>query len=196
MAKPKTGARNPAVFCQTAFGMDGLTISPTLTQTPFAVVTLIAAPALLTNSCSLLALGTINRMLRTRDRMTELYRESETPGRSEEDQQIIVEKVNRVEQQAFLLLRGLLAIYVALGAFICATLVTLVGAGLTPYLGGRGFNVLAACGLILGAVGVGGLVFGCVNLFRATQSSVVNLRLEARMIRERWARHQAALKEK
>jgi len=34
-----------------------------LTQSPFAVLTFIAAPALLTNSSSVLALSTINRML-------------------------------------------------------------------------------------------------------------------------------------
>jgi len=44
-----------------------------LTQNPFAALTFVAAPALLTNASSVLALGTINRMLRTRDRMHELF---------------------------------------------------------------------------------------------------------------------------
>jgi len=48
-----------------------------LSQSPFAVVTFIAAPALLTNASSVLAMSTINRMLRTRDRMRELYLQSE-----------------------------------------------------------------------------------------------------------------------
>jgi len=44
-----------------------------LTQSPFAVLTFIVTPALLTNSSSVLALSTINRMLRTRERMNESY---------------------------------------------------------------------------------------------------------------------------
>lgn len=51
-----------------------------LTQNPFAALTFVAAPALLTNASSVLALGTINRMLRTRDRMHELFTESKTGG--------------------------------------------------------------------------------------------------------------------
>jgi hypothetical protein len=47
-----------------------------LTNNPFAVLTFIAAPALLTNATSVLAMSTINRMLRTRDRMHELFKES------------------------------------------------------------------------------------------------------------------------
>ena len=44
-----------------------------LTHSPFAVLTFIVAPALLTNSSSVLALSTINRTLRTRERMHELF---------------------------------------------------------------------------------------------------------------------------
>jgi len=161
--------------------MDGAS----LTQTPFAVVTLIAAPALLTNSSSVLALSTINRMLRTRDRMKELFAQSEAGRWSRAEAKRLVEQVNRVERQALLLLRALLSIYVALGAFISATLITLLGAGLAPFAGGGSFRALAGLGLALGFVGVGGLVVSCVNLFHATQISVVNLRVEAALIRER-----------
>ena len=52
----------------------------TLVQSPFAALTFIAAPALLTNASSVLALSTINRMLRTRDRMHELFVKSEGDG--------------------------------------------------------------------------------------------------------------------
>ena len=52
--------------------------STLLTQNPFAVLTIIVAPALLTNASCLLALSTINRLLRTRDSMRELLKESES----------------------------------------------------------------------------------------------------------------------
>jgi hypothetical protein len=53
-----------------------------LTQSPFAALTFVAAPALLTNASSVLALGTINRMLRTRERMHELFDESKAGGQT------------------------------------------------------------------------------------------------------------------
>ena len=76
--------------------MDGTT----LTQSPFAVLTFIVAPALLTNSSSVLALSTINRMLRTRERMTQLLAKSEEAGQSEAETMRLLEQVNRVEKQA------------------------------------------------------------------------------------------------
>ena len=159
----------------------------TLSQSPFAVLTFIAAPALLTNASSVLALSTINRMLRTRDRMHELFARSETPQRSEADARRLVEQGDRVERQAVLLLRALHAIYVALGAFSGATLVTLLGAGLAPYQGAIWFRILVWMGMGLGFVGVGGLMLGSANLFRATQLSLINIREEAALIRERQA---------
>jgi hypothetical protein len=155
-----------------------------LTQGPFTALTFIAAPALLTNASSVLALSTINRMLRTRDRMHELFANSDDV-QSESDSKLLVEQVNRVEKQAVLLLRALRSIYVALGAFSAATLVTLVGAGLSPFQGAIWFRLLVWLGLMLGFVGVGGLVFGSASLFQATQLSLINIRSEATLIRER-----------
>jgi hypothetical protein len=40
-------------------------------------------------------------------------------------------------------------------------------------------------GLLLGFAGVGGLIGGCVNLFHATQLSLINIREEAATIRAR-----------
>src|ERR1044071_4972890 len=97
-----------------------------LTQRPFAVLTFIVAPAILTNATSVLAMSTINRMLRTRERMQELFGQSETS--TEFRGARFVEQANRVENQAVLLLGAMRAIYVALGAFAAASLVTLLGA--------------------------------------------------------------------
>jgi hypothetical protein len=163
--------------------------STSLTQSPFAVVTFIAAPALLTNASSVLAMSTINRMLRTRDRMRELYNQSEE-GKDLEPgaRRAFVEQVDRVEKQAVLLLRGLRAIYVALGAFACATLVTLLGALLAPFNEAVLFRFMAGLGLMMGFVGVGGLVVGASRLFQATKLSLVSIREEAEMIRRRQQR--------
>jgi Protein of unknown function (DUF2721) len=158
-----------------------------LTQSPFAALSFIVAPALLTNASSVLAMSTINRMLRTRDRMTELLNKSEAGVQSESDASLLVDTVNRVETQAALLLRALHSIYVALGAFASATLVTLLGAGAASLLGELWLQVTAWLGVVLGIVGVGGLVLGCANLFYATRLSLINIHEEAAIIRERLA---------
>src|SRR5437879_8500486 len=162
-----------------------------MAQSPFAPLTFVAAPALLTNASDLLALSTINRMLRTRDRMHELFAKSEAGGQSERDALRLIEQVNRVERQAALLLRSLHSIYVALAAFACATLVTLLGAGVASFHGALWLHLLASLGVGLGFVGVGGLVFGCDGLFQATQLSLLNIREEAALIRERQATRRA-----
>jgi len=159
-----------------------------MVQSPFGALTFVAAPALLTNASSVLALSTINRMLRTRDRMHELFAKSEAGGQSERDALRMVEQVNRVERQAALLLRALRSIYVALAAFACATLVTLLGASVASFHGALWLHLLASLGVLLGFVGVGGLVLGCFSLFQATQLSLLNIREEAALIRERQAR--------
>jgi hypothetical protein len=167
--------------------------SMTLTQSPFGVLTFIVAPALLTNASSVLAMSTINRMLRTRDRMHELFAKSEESGQSERETARLIEQVNRVEKQAVLLLRALHSIYVALGAFSGATLVTLLGAGLASFQGALWFRVLAGLGLALGLIGVGGLVFGSASLFQATQLSLISIREEAALIRQRQAKREAGV---
>src|SRR2546423_322558 len=99
---------HPPACCMGRRNMESVSIA----QSPFAVVTFIAAPALLTNASSVLAMSTINRMLRTRDRMRELYLQSEGGKQLEpEASRLFIDQVNRVERQGVLLLRGLRAIY-------------------------------------------------------------------------------------
>lgn len=164
------------------------------TQSPFAVLTLIGAPALLTNTSSVLALSTTTRMLRTRERMEALFAKSAAGGLSSSESARLVDTVNRVEIQAGLLLRSLHAIYVALASFSAATLVTLLGAALAPYQGALWFRGLTWMGLGLGLAGVSGLVFGCMKLFQATQLSLLMTREEAGLIRDQQSRSSAELK--
>ena len=168
--------------------MDGISLS----QSPFAALTFVAAPALLTIASSVLALSTINRMLRTRDRMHELFARSEKATElAGAEAMRLVEQVDRVEKQAALLLASLRSIYVALASFACATLVTLLGAGLAPLQGALWLRLLAGLGVALGLAGVGGLVISCLNLFRATQLSLLNIQDEASVIRGRHANRPA-----
>src|SRR5271170_4280725 len=156
--------------------------SSLLTNNPFAVLTFIAAPAILTNATSVLAMSTINRWLRALDRMHELLKESE--GGIPPDEKFI-ERVNHVERQAMMLLGALHWIYVALGAFAAATLVTLLGGVAGEFGNELVTRVVVGLGLLLGFIGVGGLIGGCAHLFRATQFSLANIHAEAAIIRAR-----------
>jgi len=165
-------------------GMDGTSF----VQSPFTLVTSIVAPAMLTNASTVLAMSTINRLLRTRDRMASLYNKSETETLTDTESTHLVEQVNRVERQAMHLLKAMRAIYVALGAFAAATLVTLFGAVTEHLHAATSAKALTEVGIALGTVGVCGLTKGSVNLFRATQISIINISEEAEMIRARQAR--------
>ncbi|MCW8132073.1 MAG: DUF2721 domain-containing protein [Planctomycetota bacterium] len=155
-----------------------------LAHSPFAALTFIAAPALLTNASSVLALSTTNRMLRTRDQMRELYLKSEAGSVSAREAARHLNLVSRVERQATLIMGALYSIYVALAAFASSTLVTLLGVGLEAPLGSWWLFATACVGVALGFIGVGGLVKGCVNLLRATNLSLLNIHEEAGLIRE------------
>jgi hypothetical protein len=154
-------------------------------HSPFAALTLIVAPAMLTNASCVLAMSTINRMLRTRERMRELLKESEADGAPLEDVARNTRQVDRVERQAVLLMGALGSIYVALGSFALATLVSLLGAAFATTENPGPFRVLAMMGFVLGFVGVTGLVIGSARLFHATQLSLLNIREEAEAIRRR-----------
>jgi hypothetical protein len=166
------------------WNMMGKMIGPdSFTQNPFAVLTFIVAPAILTNATSVLALSTINRMLRARERMHQMYAESE--GAASACSKTFLAQVNRAERQGMLLLGAMRWIYVSLGAFAAASLVTLLGA-LSGHWGDEILvRVIIGAGLLLGLTGVAGLIGGCANLFRATQLSLVNIREEAALIRAR-----------
>ena len=101
-----------------------------LSQNPFALLSLIAAPAVLTNSASVLVMSTTNRFLRASERMRALSVRVEekklTPGL----RALVRKQVDRTERQAVLLLSALRAAYTAIGSFASASLISILGAGL------------------------------------------------------------------
>jgi hypothetical protein len=139
----------------------------------------------LTNAASVLALSTSNRFLRNSERMRAFSEAALKGPATPEAAKLLVEQANRTERQAMYLLRGLRAAYFALGAFVSASLISVLGAGLATSSLHVGFRMLAALALAIGFAGAGGLVWACMNLMSATHLSMLNMSEEAELIRKR-----------
>jgi hypothetical protein len=121
---------------------------------PFAALSLIVAPAILTNACSVLIMSTSNRFARTVDRARVLSREIEGEdggaGASESATARRLSELTVVETRSLLLLRAMRSGYMALSGFASAALLSLVGAVLVsaaPSFLGHALEALAIAAL-------------------------------------------------
>jgi Protein of unknown function (DUF2721) len=156
-----------------------------LSQNPFALLSLIAAPAVLTNAASVLVMSTTNRFLRASERMRALAVRVEekkvTPGL----RALLRGQVDRTERQAVLLLGALRAAYTAIGSFASASLISILGAGIASTSFVRiGFHFMAGLALAVGVLGASALVLACARLLEATRLSMLNMSEEAALIRK------------
>jgi hypothetical protein len=137
---------------------------------PFAVLSLIAAPAILTNACSVLAMSTSNRLARAADRTRELSKQLEgSGGLSAPDTDRRLRELTVSEQRTLQLVAALRSIYLALGSFAFATLMSLIGAVLAPVDNGVLLRTLEAIAVAGGIVAVSSLVHGSILLVRETR---------------------------
>lgn len=145
---------------------------------PFAILTFIVAPAILTNSSSVMALGTGNRFARAIDRARLLSEEVEGKE-NDPDPQIVLRlrQLKFAEKRILLLVRALTAFYLSVGSFAAASLISLLGAFF--FLAHHEVLHLVTLGgaFCAGAAGVGGLVTGSTLL-------VWESRLAYRILRE------------
>jgi uncharacterized protein DUF2721 len=140
---------------------------------PFSILSFIVAPAVLTNASSILILSTSNRLARAVDSARELTAVLEGPEQPAHPQaQAMSHELTAVQQRTRMLIRALRAIYIAVGGFASAALLSLLGAVLTPVLPSllsRGFELVAVGA---GIIAVMGLVRGAVLLVRETRIAV------------------------
>jgi hypothetical protein len=163
---------------------DAMADPASLAQNPFALLSLIAAPAVLTNAASVLALSTSNRFLRASERMRAIairYDEAKPA----ETRALLVKQLSRVERQAVMLLNALRAAYVAIGSFVSASLISILGAGVASSSLRAAFTFLAGLALVAGVIGAAGMVWACVNLLGATRLALLNMSEEAAQIHKR-----------
>jgi hypothetical protein len=156
---------------------------------PFAVLTAVVAPAILTNASSVLALGTGNRLARVVDRTRVVAAELAALGPESPDYQEWATQLEPLHVRAQLLVKALRSFYAGLGLFAASALVS-VGGSIAAYYGQRlVFEAAAALAVLTGASAVLGLVSGCVLMVRETQLAVRILAEEAKI---RAQRHRVA----
>ena len=155
---------------------------------PFAVLSLIVAPALLTNASSVLSMSTSNRLARAADRARELSRQlEESSDLSSFDNARRLRELMIAERRTMMLIQALRSFYVALGGFASATFVSLVGAVLVPVGAGAFVTIPEMLGIAAGLVAVGAIVNGSVILLRETRLAVQAIRERAANVRARAA---------
>ena len=151
---------------------------------PFAALSLIVAPAILTNACSVLIMSTSNRFARTIDRARVLSREIEgEPSAAEAVTARRLQELAVVETGSLLLLRAMRSGYRALSGFASAALLSLLGASLVavgPAIVTHGLEVLA---IASGAAAVGALIHASSLLVRETRLAVDVLQARAAGLR-------------
>ncbi len=158
------------------------------TENPFAVLSLIAAPAILTNASSVLAMSTSNRLARAVDRARELSKQLEgTADLSSPEAQRRLMELSAAEQRSGLLVSALQRLYVALGGFALAALISLLGAVLVPFGFPTLVTTLEMAGVAAGLLAVGALVHGSATLVRETRIALFVLRERAAQIQSRAA---------
>jgi hypothetical protein len=154
---------------------------PLLAGNPFAVLTAIVAPAILTNASSVLALGTSNRLGRVVDRTRIVAQDLAAYAPGSAEHQAWSAQLDALQIRAQMLLKALRLFYAALGLFAASALVS-VGGSITAYYGQKLlFDAGAALAMLTGASAVAGLAIGCTLTVQETRLAVQSLTEEARI---------------
>src|SRR5262249_44950942 len=155
-------------------------------ESPFAVLTLIAAPAVFTNASSVLALGTGNRLARVVDRTRQLVRELHGPEIDARTRELWVRHLGRLDQRGALLVRALSFFYGSIGCFAAASVVSLLGASVVTAQHKWPFEAIVVISFVAGTVGFLGLAVGCSFLVNETRLALRSISEEAELAKNRY----------
>jgi len=155
-------------------------------ESPFAVLTLIAAPAVFTNASSVLALGTGNRLARVVDRTRELVHELHGPELDPGTRGLWVRHLGQLEQRGALLVRALSFFYGSIGCFAAASVVSILGASVVTAQYKWPFEAVVVTSFVAGTVGFLGLAVGCSLLVNETRLALRSISEEADLARSRY----------
>jgi hypothetical protein len=168
------------------------TLPPGGATSAFAVLSFLAAPAILTNACTLLALGTSNRLARAADR-ARLAAAAILAATDTADPMVKLQEkdFHSATTRAQLLVKALRRFYFGAGCFAAGTCVALVGA-FADYFELRALDRVTQGLTILAAVaGVWGIVTGALILLRETRLALEVLETHHAAI-TRWRATRAA----
>jgi hypothetical protein len=149
------------------------------TNNPFAVLTTVVAPAVLTNACSVLCLGTGNRIARVVDRSRQLSAALEAMPAGDPHCNRYEEQLAGLGERARFLFSALRLTYTALGCFATAALVAVVGSASSYFAQHWVFRLAAGAGLLAGGAGVACLVAGCAMMIREVRLALRHISEEA-----------------
>lgn len=155
--------------------MDPLTGA--LVDNPFAALTTVVAPAVLTNACSVLCLGTSNRIARVVDRSRVVAREAE--DLPQEQRPYSEMQLAALRRRAKLLFWSLRLLYASLGAFATSALVAIIGAASANFSMPTAAQTAAGLALAAGAAGVLGIVSGCMLMVQEVRLALRQIAEEA-----------------
>ena len=156
---------------------------------PFAILTFISAPAVLTNASCVLLFGTGNRYGRAVDRVHELADAIQGGSMESGEQNFRVRQLGSAERRTLLIVRALTCFYTAVASFVFSTLISLVGAVLVSSQNSRAVNLTFVLAFLAGALGVLAMITGALMLVRETRYSFAMLREENAFITRRIGQH-------
>jgi hypothetical protein len=141
---------------------------------PFAVFTFLVAPAILTNACTVLALGTSNRLARAVDRTRAIANVLVAPPAADSGftatatipHELASAQFSAAAKRCRVLIRALRYFYLAVGCFAGGTCVAMLGATLGYFGNQQAANVAVVGMLSFAGVGVVSLVIGSACLVR------------------------------
>jgi hypothetical protein len=146
-----------------------------LGSNPFTLLSLIAAPAVLTNASSMLVLSTSNRFARAVDRARSLSAHLANATATDPQTPIRLRQLNRTERRSLMLVRSLQNFYLSIGCFSAASLISVLGAAAANSPHSLVFEIAVWVSLVAGVVGVTSMVWGCSVLVRETRLAVYTI---------------------
>lgn len=162
-----------------------------LNDSPFAALTAVVAPAILTNVCSVLSLGTGNRIARVVDR-TRVVIAARVPFAGDSPEHCAYSRqLTQLQTRGTWLRQALRMFYASLGAFAASALAAVVGSLLATYDLQTALRAAIVIGLAVGAGGVLTLIFGCSLMIRETRLAMqtVTEEVELAQAKNRQAKH-------
>lgn len=152
-------------------------ISPA--ENHFAILTSVAAPAILTNASSVLCLGVGNRIARVVDRTRAVAEAMAHGDASPELETLLNQELVLLRQRSRFLVFALRLGYTALGAFAGEALVAVLGGLLSLTTYAHVSNMIGFIALAIGALAVAAFVTSCTYMVRETMIALDNLQQEA-----------------